>query len=91
MYKITKIDGTEVGYTDTVIYIKIAPNGCFIQTTKDNATGVAYDSTPYSLFGSNGIDGADTVIVTEVDSARYEKPKIRADIDYLAVMAGVSL
>ena len=70
MYKITKTDGADIGYTDSVIYIKIASNGCFIQTSKDDATGVAYDSTPYSLFGSAGIDGADEVVVIEQDSGQ---------------------
>lgn len=70
MYKITKIDGADVGYTDSVIYIKIASNGCFIQTDKADAIGVAYAGTPYNLFGHKEISGADEVMVIEQDSGQ---------------------
>ncbi len=70
MYKITKIDGTDVGYTDSVIYIKIASNGCFIQTDNQNAIGVAYAGTPYNLFGHNEIPGVDEVMVVEQDGGQ---------------------
>ena len=70
MYKITKIDGADVGYTDSVIYIKIASNGCFIQTDKADAIGVAYAGTPYNLFGHNEISDADEVMVIEQDSGQ---------------------
>ena len=34
MYRIIKIDGTELGVTDSVNYIKISENGCFTNTTE---------------------------------------------------------
>ena len=70
MYKITKTDGADIGYTDSVIYIKIASNGCFIQTNKDDAIGVAYAGTPYNLFGHNEIPGVDEVMVVEQDGGQ---------------------
>lgn len=70
MYKITKTDGADIGYTDSVIYIKIASNGCFIQTDKQNAIGVAYAGTPYNLFGHNEIPGVDEVMVVEQDGGQ---------------------
>lgn len=67
MYRIIKIDGTELGMTDSVNYIKIGASGCFASADKENAIGVAYQSTPYNLLGHNDIDGADTVIVSVAD------------------------
>ena len=70
MYKITKTDGADIGYTDSVIYIKIASNGCFVQADKQNAIGVAYAGTPYNLFGHNEIPGVDEVMVVEQDGGQ---------------------
>lgn len=68
MYRIIKLDGTELGMTDSVRYITIGNSGCFTPCSADKAIGVAYDSTPYNLFGHDKIAGADTVIVRECDS-----------------------
>ena len=67
MYRIIKTDGTEIGLTDSVFYIKISQNGSFCPCHEDEAVGVAYRSTPYNLFGHEDIEGADTVLVTKVD------------------------
>ncbi len=67
MFRIIKIDGTELGITDSVNYIKISANGCFAPTDKENAIGVAFQSTPYNLVGHEDIEGADTVIVSAID------------------------
>lgn len=67
MFRIIKIDGTELGITDSVNYIKISANGCFVPTDKENAIGVAFQSTPYNLAGHEEIDGADTVVVSVID------------------------
>lgn len=67
MYRIIKIDGTELGITDSVNYIKIGASGDFTTATKETAIGVAYDSIPYNLNGYSEIEGADTVIVSAID------------------------
>ena len=68
MYRIININGTELGNTDTVNYIRIGKSGCFVPTNKKNAIGVAYKGTPYNLMGSDVIENAETVIIVEIDS-----------------------
>lgn len=68
MYRVIKIDGTELGRTDVVNYIRIGKSGCFAPTDRENAIGVAYNGTPYNLLGFNTIDGAETVLVVSADS-----------------------
>lgn len=67
MYRIIKTDGTELGITDQVTYIKFGANGCFTNATVEDAIGVAFSSTPYNLFGHDEIEEADTVIVSQID------------------------
>lgn len=67
MYRIIKIDGTELGITDSVNYIRISDNGCFTPTTQKEALGVAFNSVAYNLVGHEEIEGADTVVVASID------------------------
>jgi hypothetical protein len=67
MYQIIKINGTKVGITESVNYIKIHTNGCFVVTNKEDAIGVAYRGMTYNLVGHNDIIGAETVIISEID------------------------
>ena len=67
MFRIIKTDGTELGITDSVNYIKIGASGCFAPTDRKNAIGVAFQSVPYNLAGHEAIEGAETVIVSAVD------------------------
>lgn len=71
MYRIIKIDGTELGVTDSVNYIKISENGCFTNATAEDAVGVAFNSVAYNLAGHNEIEEADTVVVSKIDGG-YE-------------------
>lgn len=71
MYRIIKIDGTELGVTDSVNYIKISENGCFTNATAEDAVGVAFNSVAYNLVGYNEIEEADTVVVSKIDGG-YE-------------------
>lgn len=41
MYRIIKIDGTELGITDSVNYIKIGASGDLTNATETDAIGVA--------------------------------------------------
>lgn len=67
MYRIIKIDGTELGITDSVNYIKIGSSGDFTTAAESEAIGVAFNSTPYNLMGHSDIEGAETVIVSKID------------------------
>ena len=71
MYRIIKIDGMELGVTDSVNYIKISENGCFTNATAEDAVGVAFNSVAYYLVGHNEIEEADTVVVSKIDGG-YE-------------------
>lgn len=71
MYRIIKIDDTELGVTDSVNYIKISENGCFTNATAEDAVGVAFNSVAYNLVGHNEIEEADTVVVSKIDGG-YE-------------------
>lgn len=90
MYRITRLDGTELGVVDSVHYIKIAENGCFIPTDASTAIGLAFDSVPYNLTGHNEIDG-ETVSVSYVDGSAYVKMTAQntANLDYLSMMTGI--
>lgn len=47
MYRIITLDGTELGMTDSVLYIKIGNSGSFTPCSVDEAIGVAFNSEPY--------------------------------------------
>ena len=82
MYRIIKIDGTELGITDSVNYIRISDNGCFAPTAQWDAIGVAFNSVAYNLVGHKEIDGADTVVISEIDGG-YEIKTHQTAIDGL--------
>lgn len=67
MYRIIKIDGTELGITDSVNYIKIGASGSYTPSARQDAIGVAFCSIPYNLIGYDEIEGAETVVVAAVD------------------------
>ncbi|MBE6606892.1 MAG: hypothetical protein E7635_07670 [Ruminococcaceae bacterium] len=70
MYKITKTDGTELGVTDSVLYIKINDNKSYSPASAEEAVGIAYCNTAYNLIGYEEIAGAETVIISEVDAGQ---------------------
>ena len=55
MYRVIKTDGTELGITDSVNYIKIGASGNFASATEADAVGIAFNSEPYNLVGHNDI------------------------------------
>lgn len=68
MYRIIKVsDGTEIGVTDSVEYIRCGNSGCFVPTDQDHAIGVAHNGVAYNLIGHNDIEDADTVVVSKFD------------------------
>lgn len=68
MYRIIKVsDGTEIGVTDTIEFIRYGNSGCFAPADQKHAIGVAVNSVPYNLVGHDEIEGAETVVVSEID------------------------
>ena len=68
MVKVTKTDGTELGYTDEPIYIKLAKNGCYVICEESKATGIVFDGVPYHMFDRAPLkDGCEDVAVNPID------------------------
>ncbi len=67
MYRIIKTNGAELGITDAPVYIKRNESGSLAPCTAAEAIGVAYGSVPYNLLGHKDIEGAETVLVKEMD------------------------
>lgn len=89
MYRITNTNtGEDIGFVDNVRYIK-DKNGVYIATTEEQATGVSYKSKAYSLAGTDGIDGLDVVVITEVAvSGVMTQTKQLADELLLSILKG---
>lgn len=76
MYRIIKIDGAELGITDSVNYIKIGASGSFTNARREDAVGVAFHSVAYNLIGHDDIKDADTVVVSAIDGGAYVTQKV---------------
>lgn len=70
MYKIITTSGTELGLVDSVRFIKISPEGALVEASKDEAVGIAFNSSPYNLAGKNEIKGAESVLIIDVDAGK---------------------
>lgn len=72
MFCIRNTNGSIIGYTDEVNYIKISPtSGCYIAAKKAEAIGVAYKCKPYNLLGHDKIPDAPTVIINQLDASEH--------------------
>lgn len=97
MYRIITTEGTELGITDSVLFIKVSAEGAYVEATEDEAVGIAFESTPYNLNGHTEIAGAKTVILVKTTFAQIMKEqaaaveKFQANMDYLAMMSDVNL
>jgi len=87
MFKIEKIDGTDVGVTDEPLWIKKSLCGALIATDRARATAIALDSVAYNLDGHNDVEGGETVLVYEMPLSQWavSKKKEQADTDNLVV------
>lgn len=67
MYQIIK-DGSVFALVESPVYIRLHENGCYVQTTFDQAQGISIQGTPYQLLGRDSI-GTDleTVGISELD------------------------
>lgn len=70
MFKIITTNWAEIGLTDSVRFIKVSPEGSFVEASKEEAIGIAFNSVPYNLAGKNEIAEAESVIIIETDSGR---------------------
>lgn len=68
MYKISRNGGVSIGMTEHPIYINKAPNGCFVLCPETEALGIAFEGKVYHLLGRDELEGAETVMLEEVDS-----------------------
>ena len=93
MDRIIRIDGTELGLTDEARYIKYGSCGQFVQTTRADAIGVAFNNIVYNLLGHSDIKEAETVIVSRAsvaDELAPQKAELSAQRD-VAEITFVSL
>ena len=86
MFRISKLDGTKIGITDSILYIKIGSSGCFTPCSLNEAIGIAFDSTPYNAFGYNEIEGADKIILEELPVEDYIMQHDTAALEELATI-----
>ena len=94
MYRIIMMNGTEMAVVDRVTWIKISRSGSYaIAKNRGEAIGISYKSVPYNLLGFDRIEGAQTVMVSEIDAGEYIKEIARnaANIDYISMMTDVEL
>ena len=74
IYKIVNADTNElIGITDNPRYIYLKGTGSLVPAErKQDATGVAYKSTPYNLVGTIGVGAETTVVVFELDNGDFQ-------------------
>ena len=69
MFQVLTDKGVIIGYIDEPLYIKVSDNGSFIQTTEEDALGIAIQGIPYHLYGRDELPNVTTnVFVNKVDS-----------------------
>lgn len=90
MYKITKDDGTALGYSDSCRYIKIGKSGCFVPSEQNAAVGIVLNGTVYNLSGHSEIPDAETVKVTPVDGGLTVQALIEANSGLLETISTLS-
>lgn len=47
-----------------------AENGCFVLCQESEATGIAYGGTVYHILGREAVEGAESVVMEEVDAGQ---------------------
>lgn len=68
MYRlINTTTGAVLGVVENPRFITRHPEGFFYGVDREKATGVAYKSIPYNLFGTEGVGAEETVLPREFD------------------------
>jgi len=95
MYQIVK-DETVIATATNLKWIQ-KQGDYFIPCSESKAQGVVVDGIPYHITGRNGMEGVESVLITEIDEIRYNAElelkhlQSRADIDYISIMTEVEL
>ena len=91
MFTITRTsNGERIGMTETPTYIKQAENGCYNLCPEPEASGIAFEGTPYRLLGREApevMGKLDAVMLEETDAGPMVAAAhdLSADIDGLTV------
>lgn len=80
MYKILSDTGQVIGYAKDIRYIKKHANGCYVQCGFDEAEGVVFKSTPYSLDTEGHLEGAEGTVSLSMEDETDEVFKHSQDI-----------
>lgn len=97
MYRIITTEGAELGLADSVLFIKKSADGTFIESSQEDAIGLAYKGTAYNLPGHSEIEGAKTAVAVQVSAAQIMQEQValserlQANMDYIAMMAEVDM
>lgn len=97
MYRIITTEGTELGLTDSVLFIKKSTDGTLIEASREDAIGLAYKGTAYNLPGHTEVERAKTAVAVQVSAAQIMQEqtvfaeKLQANMDYLAMMSDVDI
>lgn len=89
MFKITR-NGESLGMTEAPNYIKLTENGSYNLCPEPEASGIAFEGTPYRLLGRESPEGMgvlDIVMLEETDAGPMVAAAhdLSADIDGLTV------
>ena len=66
MYSIVK-DNLEIGIVEHPTYIRMQDNGTYGLCSEAEAEGIAYNGTPYHVWGMPELAGAESVALVEFD------------------------
>ena len=91
MFRITRTsDGESLGMTEAPTYIKQAENGCYVLCPEPEASGIAFEGTPYHLLGRDtpeSMADLETVMLDETDAGPMIAAShlLSSDIDGLTI------
>lgn len=82
MYKVIK-NGKSIGYSDTIVYIKLAKNGCYVPCEQNNADGFCV-KIPYQYTDDDG-NTVDTVkdTVFQLNGKQLNGSEGTASVEYV--------
>ena len=70
MYKVLK-ENSVLAVVGSPTWVRLQENGSYGLTIEANAQGIAVDGTVYHVSGHPALEGAETVVVVEVDDGQY--------------------
>lgn len=96
MYKIINtIDGSTIGRTETINWIKLKPStGCYIKAkNKKEAQGIVFNSTAYNVFDIDEVISKDAITVkiievnagNDIDSTETALAETNAALDNIII------